>query len=118
MSTPTFSRRNFLRLGAAAGIATALAPTVWVPQRTFFLPPSGGWPIYPRVGIVGYELHRYAISSKLVWDVEIVGGSWESWAQTPRNREQLVEDIKAAYTDPRIHWYDEFASLTASWRSA
>jgi hypothetical protein len=41
---PHLTRRNFLRFGIPAAAAIAIAPQeIWTPERTYFLPPRGGW---------------------------------------------------------------------------
>lgn len=39
----TMNRRSFVGLLAATLPAALIVPELWVPKRTFFLPPAGGW---------------------------------------------------------------------------
>ena len=53
------NRRQFFlaTLSTAAAIAV---PELWVPKRTIFLPPRGGWGVTPVT-------------------TSAIGGNWESW---------------------------------------
>ena len=47
------SRRKFLSFLAGAAGAVAV-PALLVPNRSFFLPPPGGWPSWPHSQSWGY----------------------------------------------------------------
>lgn len=44
------NRRGFLTLAGTAAAALAI-PELWIPKRTFFLPPRGGW-LPPRTSAI------------------------------------------------------------------
>lgn len=56
------NRRDFLRsVGLSAGGVALLGAGILVPERTFFLPPRGGWPLG--------DVRRYGA----------VGDGWQEW---------------------------------------
>jgi hypothetical protein len=50
------NRRQFLQRAVPGTVAAALLPMIWVPKRTFFLPPLGGWRLPVDVSDDYYQL--------------------------------------------------------------